>query len=322
MERYRCRLAGALFGALVFVVVAAKVASAEGLNGQPVATAEVKGQLASAVRDLVRVGGDVGKARPALLLLVEKNATMDLTGGFASAIGDTEIYQGVVTTYLDHLDAAASSGRDRAYLHYNLARVYIYRASKFPTGSARSRLLSLAADQVTAIETEGTRDPAAAELRGDIADARGEIEEAVSAYGRMAILGGTKRDSAYKTGRAYANARRYGLAARWLRTAAQAANASSSTDPFQAYTIQQELAAAYFQDGDAGASAQALRQSAIPLGTLTTPPAPLRLDVARWLLSRTGYARDVRAYLEAVVALEPDDANAKALLARARAAGR
>lgn len=300
---------------------AVRTASANPMKGQPAPTPGVRQRTADAVRDLLRRGGDRARARPQLVEIVEEAPATDLTDAFAAALGDPDTYTAVAATYQDALlHSVEAAEPSRAYIRYNLARVYLLRAGVTVGSQAREPLLRAAAEQMSAIEREGQSDPATAELRGDIASIRGDVPGAIAAYGRIVPLGGSKVTADYKIGRVYEQGRQYGLAARFLKGAADAAaSAAPAADPMQVYDLYQELAAAYYLGGDWDAAGDALRRSARPLASVTAaPPSPLRLDVARALLGRGGYARDVRVYLDAVARLETDDAEVKAMQAAAR----
>ncbi|MBC8102582.1 MAG: hypothetical protein H7Z41_08335 [Cytophagales bacterium] len=303
------------FAAAMVLFLFCSTIRAEGMREQPVLDADSARQITAYTRDILRTGGDASRARPSLLLLVEKNAAADLTDNLSGALRDADSYTALAATLEDVLGTA--SERERPFVRFNLARVHLIRAGYAGTARGRSALLARASFAADALRN-GTRDPAADGLRGDIESARGNVGAAIAAYQRMVSSGGSKSDAQYRIGAAYARARRYGLAEQALISAARSVGSDGIADPALAYRAYQELALIYLLQGNTPEAARALRQSVAKLGTELPRGVVLRLDVAQQLLVRGGYARDVIAYLETAARLFPRDENTQNLLAQAR----
>jgi tetratricopeptide (TPR) repeat protein len=308
------------WGILVTAGVLLSVGSsayAAGMKEQPELDATTSKAITAYTREILRTGGDPSRARPALLLVVERNAAADLTDNLFGALRDPDSYTALAATLEDAL--AAAGEKDRSFIRFNLARVHLIRAGHTNVTSSRNALLDRASRVAAALGTD-VRDPAADGLRGDIASTRGRVEEAAAAYKRMVSSGGSRADSLLRTGIAYARARRYSFAEQSLLAAARATGLNGALDPLITYRAYQELAAVYLQQGNSPEAVQALRQSVAKLDSTVPLGFPFRLDVAQRLLTQPTYIGDVQSYLESVVRLAPDNEDARNLLARVKAA--
>lgn len=309
-------------GTLITLVLAGVLFSvsgrafADGLREQPMLDSTTAKAITAYTREILRTGGDPSRARPALLLVVERNAAADLTDNLSGALRDRDSYTAIAATLEDVLAAAAE--KDRPFIRFNLARTHLIRAGYATMTASRNALLDRASVVAEGLRGE-LRDPAADGLRGDIESARGQVDDAVAAYKRMIASGGSKADSLYRTGIAYARARRYNFAEQSLLAAARVPGADGVPNPQFAYRAYQELAATYLLEGNHPEALQALRQSVTKLGSEVPPGFPFRLDVAQRLLTQKIYVRDVQTYLETVVRLAPDNEDARNLLTRVKA---
>jgi tetratricopeptide (TPR) repeat protein len=289
-----------------------------GMVGQPRPTDDTIARLRSAVRQFLIDGGDIGKARPDLILLVERDLTADVTDLLSPALYDDGAYNGVASTYADALTTMDATDAKRPFLLYNLARLHLFRANVVTTAAARKQYLDAAA-RVAGKFPERVTDPAVWELRGDVEAARGNTDAAVVAYRKMGATGGTPVVGLYKVAMAYQTAHRYAEAQAAYEAAARADRLSPTGGRQLLHLIYQGIASIALQQERLPAALRALDQSA---NVSQDPAAPfrLRLDIARQLLRR-GYGTSVAAYAAAAVKLAPDDEDAKALLAEARGAG-
>jgi tetratricopeptide (TPR) repeat protein len=314
----KTRIWGVLIAAGV-VLSAGKGAGADGLRGQATLDSTTSKAITAYTRELLRTGGDPSRARPALLMVVERNAAADLTDNLSGALRDRDSYTALAATLEDAL--AAAGEKERPFIRFNLARVHLLRAGYATVTASRNALLDRAAQAADPLRDE-VRDPAADGLRGDIESLRGRIDDAAAAYKRMVASGGSRAESLFRTGVAYARARRYTYAEQSLLAAARTPGPDGVLNPQLAYRAYQELAATYLLEGNYPEAAQSLRQSVAKLGSEVPPGFPFRLDVAQRLLTNRAYNRDVQAYLESVVRLAPDNEEARSLLARVKATRR
>src|SRR5690242_21088545 len=127
--------------------------------GQPRPTDDTAARLRSAVRQFLIPGGDVGKARPDLILLVERDLAADVTDLLTPALYDDGAYNGVANTYADALTTVDATDAKRPFLLYNLARLDLLRANAVTTAAARKQYLDAAA-RVAGKFPERVTDPA------------------------------------------------------------------------------------------------------------------------------------------------------------------
>ncbi len=299
------------------LLMAGGSACAEGLRDQPKLDSVASKAITAYTREILRTGGDPARARPALLQVVERYATADLTDNIAGALRDGDFYTAAAATLEDTL--AAAPEKDRPFIRFNLARVHLLRSGYVSAVRSRDALLNRASAAADGLRTDSTRDPAADGLRGDIESIRGRVDDAVAAYSRMVASGGSKPEAQYRTGVAYVRARRYSLAEQTLLAAARTPGADGITNPLLSYRAFQELASTYLLDGNLGESTQSLRLSVTKLSGDLPEGFSFRLDVAQRLLAQGRSNADVQAYLETVVRLAPADEDARTLLARVKA---
>ncbi|MES2460945.1 MAG: tetratricopeptide repeat protein [Armatimonadota bacterium] len=291
-------------------------ASAEGLRGQVALDSTTSKAITAYTRELLRTGGDPSRARPALLLVVERNAAADLTDNLSGALRDRDSYTALAATLEDAL--AAAGEKERPFIRFNLARVHMIRAGYLTATASRNAALDRASRVAEDLRGE-VRDPAADGLQGDIESLRGRVDEAAAAFKRMVASGGSRAESLFRTGVAYARGRRYTYAEQSLAAAARTPGPDGILDPQLTYRANQELAATYLLGGNYPEAAKTLKQSVVKLGSETPLGFPFRLDVAQRLLTNRAYIRDVQTYLETVVRLAPDNEDARTLLARVKA---
>jgi tetratricopeptide (TPR) repeat protein len=303
------------------LILACSIASAAraGLVGQPRPTDDTTARLRGAVRQFLIEGGDLGKARPDLILLIERDLTADVTDLLAPALYDEGAYTAVATTYADGLTALDAGDPKRPFLLYNLARVHVLRANSVSSATERKGYLDAAA-RVAEKFPPRPGDPAIWELRGDVESARGNTDAAVAAYRKMAVSGGALPAlGLYKVGMAYQIGRRFSDAQVAYDAAARADRLSLSGGRELLHLIYQGMASLALLQERFPAALRALDQST-RVSQDSSAPFHLRLDVARQLL-RQGYGAEVAAYCDAAVKLAPDDDEAKALLADAKERG-
>jgi tetratricopeptide (TPR) repeat protein len=306
---------GVLITAGVLLSVSRGTAFAEGLREQATLDSTTSKAITAYTREILRNGGDPSRARPALLMVVERNAAADLTDNLSGALRDRDSYTALAATLEDVL--AMAPEKDKPFIRFNLARVHLLRAGYITDTRSRNALLDRASLVADDLKTE-VRDPAADGLRGDIESLRGRVDDAVAAYKRMMASGGTKADGLYRIGIAYSRARRYTYAEQSLLAAARTPGKDGIVNPQFAYHAYQELGATYLLEGNYPEAVQSLRQSVAKLGPEVPLGFPFRLDVAQRILTQRTYVRDVKTYLETVVRLAPDNENARALLARVK----
>lgn len=304
----RFRFAG-VAAAFVFAAALSVAGPARaGMNGQPKLSAGDAAQARKLSAEIVRRGGDAGRARPALMTLVETNATADLTADVASALRDENTYTGLLATFEDAFQAQTKAA-DRTFVRYNILRTHLFRARILPNPS-RGPVLAAAARNAEAVD-KAERDPALWEVVGDIYAEKGDVASALAAYKRMQTGGAPASVMHYKTG--YANHRAGRLApARQSYEAGVKADLGSSTGGGQTlHLLFQGLASLALQEGKPREAVDALLRS----GDVKQDPAnPFRLQLAlAYLLLERGYAKEVKAYADNAVKLFPDDVDAKAL---------
>lgn len=276
-----------------------------GLDGQPKPSDDTIARLRTTVRQFQISDGDRGKARPDLILLVERDPTADLTDLLTPALVDPIAYSGLAATFGDALQGVEEGTPKSNFLLYNLARLHLlYARTLLEEGRQRRPYLDAAA-QVAAKLPENLRDPVAWELRGDIEVERGDLNAAATIYSKLATMGGGPGLAGYKTGIAYQKARRWSQAETAFQGALRAEAAAGKTGGLLYHYIWQALGGLYVEmrrDKDAVA---ALSQSA----RLKAPEMTghrLQTGLARALLAR-GYRREVVAYAEAGLKITPND---------------
>lgn len=285
-----------------------------GLDGQPKPSDDTIARLRTTVRQFQVADGDIGKARPDLILLVERDPTADLTDLLTPALTDSITYNGLVSTFDDALQAAEAGTAKSNYLLYNIARLHLLYARTQPEDRQRRPYLDAAA-RVAAKLPETLRDPVAWELRGDIEVERGDMNAAAAIYSKLATMGGGPGLAGYKTGIAYQKARRWSQAEAAYQGALKAEAAAGKTGSLLYHYLWQALGGLYVEmrrDKDAVA---ALSQSA-RLKASEIAGHRLQTGLARSLLGR-GYRREVAAYAEAGLKLTPDDPDLEQLRSQA-----
>lgn len=282
--------------------------SLAGLTGQPQPSADLSGRLQSATRQFLLAGGDTGKARPDILLLVEQNPTADVTDLYAPALRDTPLYNGLVDLLSEQATAKKASQTEYTFIVYNLARTHLLRARLYDTSGSRRAFLD-AASKTAALFGQDLRDPGAWELKGDIEAERGDIEAASAAYNRVATSGGGRARAQYLIAGALQRVNRPGPAQRAFDDAIRAAQSEGEREML--HLAYQGLAGLLLRQGNAPAALDALARSARATPT-DGKPFRYRLEVAQQLLGR-GYGREVAAYADAALRVSPDDEGAKAL---------
>lgn len=308
----------ALLAASLALVLARS--SQAGLTGQPRPTAATVAKINAAVKDITGTG-DLGAARPALLLAIEADAASDMTDLLGPILRDSVTYNGVAATLEDA--ARTKTGSEADFVKYNVAKLYLLRARAAGTGPGKATVLGQAAKIATGLTTglNTTRDPAAWDLLGDIRAEEGNVDAAAAAYSRITGTTGEgvaawsqlKQGMLYQRGNRYAQAEEaYQKGVRGL-----AAGGGSSASPEIAYRLWQGLAGVYVDQGRDGEAADALVRSAKAIKS--EPNFRWRTDVAEKLLRR-GRAKDVLDYADAALRLTPSDDAIKALRDRARAA--
>jgi tetratricopeptide (TPR) repeat protein len=292
--------------AVSLVLAEAKPARAAGLVGQPAPPAGTIATINRAIADITGTG-DLGRARPALYLAVEAQATADLTDYLASLLRDDVIYNGLAATFEEAVQS--KRGDEQRFARYNLARLHLLRARQLVqtrvSGGPREALATAAAQARKLIDDpNAARDPGALELLGDVLSEQDRPDEAARVYERIAF---TSRPSAtahaqLKIGQAYQKASRLELAEAAYRRGIGVASSGGEA----LHNLHQSLASVYVRRGDFRAAAASLERSArVPTDAGGASFRP-RTDVARVLLDR-GYAREARAYAAAALRLFPGD---------------
>lgn len=276
--------------------------------------------LRDAVRfsqDIIAPGGDKGRSRPQLLVLIESNASTDLVERFAPALRDANTYTAVLATYEDAL-ASETDSQVRSFIRYNTLRTIIGRAIYLPTTSRRA-VLTRATDLAEMLAKENRADAGVWEATGDLYALKDDITNAVAAYRRMGASGSAPMAS-YKTAQAYQRVRNWdkARAAYEAGIRADTTRGAGGSGKESRHLLYQGLASLYLAEGREKDAAEALLLSA-RVKTDTATPYPLRLDIAESLLKR-GFAKQVREYAAAVLKITPDDEGAKRLLAASDAA--
>lgn len=188
---------GVLISTSILLSIGSGGAFADGMRDQLTLDSTTSKAIVAYTREILRTGGDPSRARPALLLVVERNAAADLSDNLAGALRDRDSYTAIAATLEDVLQSAPE--KDRPFIRFNLARVHLVRAGYTTVTATRNAYLDRASRVAGDLQGD-LRDPAADGLRGDIASARGQVDEAVAAYKRMVASGGGKADSLYRTG--------------------------------------------------------------------------------------------------------------------------
>jgi tetratricopeptide (TPR) repeat protein len=298
----------AALGAVVFLAAGARA----GLSGQPLPSADTVVRLRAAVRQFVIPGGDLGKARPDLILLVERDPTADLTDFLAPALLDTVAYQGVADAFAEALENETDETK-KNYLRYNLARLHLIRARFYNTSTQKRPILEVAARLAGQIPN-ALRDNAAAELKGDIELERGDTTAAMTAYGRITGPGGTAL-SQYKMGQAYQKTSRYREAETAYAAALKADAQSASGQGQLHHYVWQALGSTYLAQRRDADALNALSRS-VKVKTSEGGNVRFLSDLARALLAR-GYKKEVAAYAQSALKLAPDDPEMSGLAAEA-----
>lgn len=279
-----------------------------GLTNQPQPSAEMTGRLQGAVRQFFIQGGDLSKARPDVLLLVEQNPTADYTETIGPALRDATLYNGLTDLLAEQIKGRKSDQADYLFLVYNLSRVHLLHARYQQTSGVRRTYLD-AASKTAMLFPATLRDPGAWELKGDIEAERGDIEAASAAYNRVASSGGGRARAQYLLAGALQRGNRFVPAERTYGDAIQAAKSEDERE--LQHLAYQGLAGLYLRQGNNSAALDALARSA-----RITPAEGrsfrYRLNVAQQLLEK-GYSREVGAFTDAALRVSPDDADAKAL---------
>jgi tetratricopeptide (TPR) repeat protein len=310
-----------IFAALAAVVTIGTVSALPvwaGISGQPKLSAEDAGKFSAAARLFNPQGGDPGKGRADLLLLIEAAPTADFTDYLALPVSDDSAYNGIVATLSDALATRKADDPQATYLLYNIARTHYLRALRFRTQGEQRPFLEVGIKALDRLPTS-VRDTAAYELRGDIEAFRGNTDAAVMSYKRMTASGGTTASVNYKIGLTYLRANRLADALASLESAARAAS-SDAAQQRTAHYAYVAISQVYYQQGNERSAIVALGQAA-KVKQDTATPFNFRLEIAQLLLRR-GHAAEVAAYAEAAVRHNPDDEAAKALLEHAKSARR
>ena len=310
-------------------VLAAPAAAHAGLTGQPKPAAPVVARIQKAVNDILG-SGDLGRARPDLLLAVEDNAWADLTDLLAVVVRDDTVYDGLAATLEEAVTTEKKDAARQRFVRYNLARLHLLRARQSLRGAGGPREALARAESAArklADESARTRDAGALELLGDILVEQSRLDDARAAYER---IGASDRPAPaayaqYKIGQMYQRALQPGLAEAAYRKAITTANAAGDAPPELVHALYQNLAAVYVKRANYAAATDALLRSArisAPDAAATFRP---RTDVAQTLLD-LGYAREVQSYAALALRLSPDDGTLRKLqrdaAGRARTPGR
>lgn len=288
-----------IFAALGAVLVLASAANA-GLDGQPQPSADTIVRLRGAVRQFVIEGGDLGKARPDLILLIERDPSADITDYLAPALRDDIAYRGISDSLAEALENESDETK-KNYLRYNLARLHLLRSRFYNISTQKRPFLDVAARVIAQIPTS-VRDNAVAELKGDIELERGDTNAAMAAYSRISGPGGVAL-SQYKMGMAYQKISRYREAETSYNTALKA-DAQSSKGQGQLYHyIWQALGSLYLLQRRDTDAVNALSRS---VKVRANETVQFRVELARALMDR-GFRKPVAEYAQAALKLTPDD---------------
>jgi tetratricopeptide (TPR) repeat protein len=286
------------------------------LSGQKPPPAVAAARISAESQNILK--GEIATGRPNLFLAVQSVAASDFTDLVARVIGDDTTYDGLVSTLEDAISSAPDDPKRQAEI-YNLARLHLLRSELIRPGYDRGPALAAAAEAADRFSTAIT-DPAAWELKGDVAAERGDVPGALAAYKRMVESGAPAALAQYKTGWTYERASRIPLAESAYRAAALAQSTAGTGGPQLRHLIYQGLARTALAQGNDPAALAALAKSA-RAGQDEGAPYHFKMDVAARLLQR-GYAREVLAYATAALAASPDDPDALAIRDRARVAAR
>jgi len=310
----------AFFAAAVFLFLAAPAARAAGLTGQLKPSAAVVAKIQKAANDILG-NGDLGRARPDLLLAVEDNAQTDLTDLLTVVVRDDTVYDGLAATLEEAVTAEKADAARQRFVRYNLTRLHLLRARQSLRGAGGPK------DALARAETEArklvdepatARDSAALELLGDVLVEQNRMDNARAVYERIG-LSNRSAPAAYaqfKIGQMYQRALQPGLAEAAYRKGLATASAAGDAPPDLLHALYQNMAAVYVKKANFAAATDALLRSA----RVPAPDAAFRLrtDVAQTLLD-LGYAREVQSYAALALRLTPDD-EAMRKLQRAAAA--
>jgi tetratricopeptide (TPR) repeat protein len=284
-----------------------------GMDGQPQPSTDTLARLRNAVRQFFVEGGDLGKARPDLILLVERDPTADIVDWLSPVLKDEIAYTGLATTFGEAMDAAEPGSPKQHYLRYNLARLHLHRSFLYTVSGHRKPYLD-AAEKLAEQFPSSVRDAAVWELKGDIAFEKGSVEGAIAAYSRMSSAGAGPAWTQYKMATAYQKARRWSDAKAQYERASRTELATGT--PGQLYhQIQQGLASLHLEQRELPQAASALLRS-LKIAESEKSKVRLRSDVARLLLAR-GQRPAVIEYAEAALKITPDDPALKGLLEQA-----
>ncbi|GAB4465350.1 MAG: hypothetical protein OHK0029_35960 [Armatimonadaceae bacterium] len=273
-----------------------------GLKEQPKPSQDTVIRIRNAVRQFEIEGGDLGKARPDLILLVERDPTADMVDWLIPALSDNIAYNGLAATFSDAL-AATESDTKKNFLRYNLARLHLWRARLYSTTRQKEPYLDVAENVVRQFP-ENLRDPAVWELKGDIALERNNLNEATAAYNRIGSAGGSAAYAQYKMAGAYQKSRRWREAEEAYARAARTETAGGGGGQLY-HNIWQGIASLYLEQRQYDKAAEALVRSA-KIAPTERDKVSLQTAIARQLLER-GNKRGVLEYVRAALKVSPDD---------------
>ena len=281
---------------------------AQGLENQPEITQSVLLQINDAAAQYVIRGGEVARARPDLLLIVEASPAADFTYFVAPVLRDYTTYAGIVDTLEEALTKADT--KTKPFIIYNLMRVYILRAETLPQGAARKPYAE-AARKAAARAPKTLRDAAWFEALGDIEAVGGNTDAAAAYYKKMgnAPMGSSGKGSPafayYKTGKVFQGAGRTDDAEAFFKRGLSSDAASSTSKRDVYHFLYQGLAELYLQKGRFALAADSLSESVRVKPGLR--PFYLQTGTAQALLQRNpASAQAVLDYAKAALTLNPD----------------
>jgi tetratricopeptide (TPR) repeat protein len=289
------------------------------MDGQPKPSEDTVKRLRGAIQQFLIEGGDVGKARPDLILLVERDVTADVTDLLAPALRDDLAYSGVAQAYADALKEKEGEEKARNFILYNLSKVHLYRSRYLPTGPLKRPVLE-AASRTAKMFPESLRDWTVWELKGDIETERDDAAAAMESYRRITPNGGPRALAQFKTAVAFQRGRNYPDARASYEAALRSDAASDNGGGMLFHQIAIGLASLYQQQGNDPMALQMLARAGTAKQN-TASPYRYDLTVARSLLQR-GYGREIQSYAEAALKHYPEDPDAALLLEQAKAAPR
>ncbi|MBC8142513.1 MAG: hypothetical protein H7Y38_13865 [Armatimonadetes bacterium] len=303
-----------MIAALCALLLFCAAANAAPMRGQAVPSAATAKDAARFSQAVLRGGGGEREARAQLSVLVETNATADLTETFAPALRDLVTYTTVLATYDDVLQNETDAAK-QTFIRFNILRTIVERAAFLPTTSRRA-MLTRATNLAETLAKENKADAAVWESNGDLYALQGDTATSESAYKRMASLDpAASARAGRKTGEAYQSVRNYGKA----RTAFESgirADAASGGGKREKHLLYQAIASLSLAEGNTQGAIDALALSGSAKPDATTPYS-FRLDVAEALLKR-GYAKQVREFAVRALEITPGDPAATDLLARTK----